>query len=319
MDTQKNILMKDRTIADTGERMVPAYHLGHLLYGEHIIRYQAAESFVKGKVVLDIASGSGYGTFLLANSARHIYGVDLNPEAVAYAQKNYKKENIDFKAGSATSIPLESQSCDIVISFETLEHVAEYRAFLAEIKRVLKPDGLLILSTPNDDTFPKTNQFHVHEFEYTELCTEIKNYFSELKEYFQGTWLYSILLDKERLESTWTEQVITTAAAPIKEKQSAYFFMLCSNREITESLDRPLGSFSENWSARTTYEETKSFYIALEERQNLLQAQQVALEDARSLLVKNEQEITKLQERNAELEKRYHHTESLYRRFIERK
>ncbi len=83
----KKLKTLDKSIKDTGERMVPAYHKGHMVYGEHIVRYAATENIVRDKVVLDIAAGSGYGTFEISRFAKKVYGVDLDENAVAYAKK----------------------------------------------------------------------------------------------------------------------------------------------------------------------------------------------------------------------------------------
>ena len=138
------------TLRDTGERMVPEFHKGKLIYAEHTSRYKCAESLVKGKLVLDIASGSGYGTQMLAQVASKVYGVDNNEEAIKYARKNFSAANIEYKLGNGEMIPMEDDSVDVVVTFETIEHIQDHTRFLREIKRVLKPDGLLLISTPND-------------------------------------------------------------------------------------------------------------------------------------------------------------------------
>src|SRR5690242_21358219 len=108
------------TLDDTGERMVPEFHKGQLIYAEHLTRYASALPVVAGKTVLDIASGSGYGSQLLASAAAQVYGVDLDADAVAYAQKNFGSDNIEFRIGNATAIPLEDASVDVVVTFETI-------------------------------------------------------------------------------------------------------------------------------------------------------------------------------------------------------
>lgn len=141
------------------ERMVPEYHEGKLIYAEHVTRYLAAQSVVKDKVVLDIASGSGYGTKILAESAKFVYGVDVNEAAVNYSKKKYASKNIEYLVGDGESIPLKDNSVDVVITFETIEHIKNYSKFLDEVARVLKPDGLAIVSTPNDLEFAEGNHF----------------------------------------------------------------------------------------------------------------------------------------------------------------
>lgn len=260
----------DKSIKDTGERMVPAYHKSHMVYGEHIVRYQAAADIVRDKVVLDIASGSGYGCDVLNKTAKKVYGVDIDVDAIAYAKKNYQTRNTEFIKGSGTKIPLDNDCVDVVVSFETIEHIEEYDLFMQEVARVLKPDGLLILSTPNDVEFPEDNHYHVHEFEEAELMKLVKRYFKNTKEYYQATWLYNALLDKSQLGSEWEESINTIQTAPIPTKQSIYFYMICSNRTINETV-KPLAAISEHWSARTLQENEKGLRKHIEDQGSIIQ------------------------------------------------
>jgi len=245
--------VKDKSIDDTGERMVPAYHKGHIVYGEHIVRYQAAVELVKDKVVLDIASGSGYGTALLGNTAKKAYGVDLDPDAIKYAKKNYGAKNVEFIKGNGEKIPLKDNTLDVVVSFETIEHIEAYESFMAEVKRVLKEDGLFILSTPNDVEFPETNHFHIHEFEREELKKLASKYFKNNKSYYQGTWVYNALIDESAMTTEWEAQINTMQTAPIDLDKCIYFYMLCSNRKVTETVT-PIAAIAEHFSERKVQE-----------------------------------------------------------------
>src|SRR6185436_11181815 len=96
-----------KKLENTGERMIPALHAGELMYAEHVTRYEAAAAIIKDKVVLDIASGSGYGTKMLAEHAKKVYGVDVSAEAVDYAKERFSAKNVEYRVGSGTQIPLE--------------------------------------------------------------------------------------------------------------------------------------------------------------------------------------------------------------------
>lgn len=278
----------DKSIADSGERMVPAYHKGHMVYGEHIVRYQAATEIVRNKVVLDIASGSGYGTAQLAKSAKKVFGVDLDVDAIKYAKKNYFSNNTEFIKGSGTKIPLQEDSVDVVVSFETIEHIEHYNIFMQEIVRVLRPNGLLILSTPNDIEFPEDNHYHVHEFEEKELRSLVKKYFKNTKDYYQATWLYNALVDKDGLGTEWQAQIQTMQTAPISPKKSIYFFMLCSNRALSETVE-PIAAISEHYSARSNQEYEKSVRKLIEEQGAIIlhQENQVKQLEVRLQNIKN--------------------------------
>lgn len=154
----------------TGERMI-LNRMKKETEVEHICRYQFAKQFVTGKRVLDAACGSGYGTKILAEDASEVTGIDISAEAVAYAEKEYKQSNTRYLVGSVEKMPFADQSFDVIISFETIEHIDEIAqdSFLSEIKRVIKNDGILIISTPNKKKFTderggKHSEYHVKEF-----------------------------------------------------------------------------------------------------------------------------------------------------------
>ena len=141
----------------TGERMVPE-KAEPSTYWEHIYRYRFAIPYVVGKRVLDIACGEGYGSaaFLKAG-ATSVIGVDISEEACHHARSKY---GIDARVGDAQSIPLPDQSVDVIVSFETIEHVPDPTAFLEECARVLIPEGMLIVSTPNKDVYRINGEQH---------------------------------------------------------------------------------------------------------------------------------------------------------------
>lgn len=148
---------------------------------EHLHRYAVAAELVAGKTVLDIACGEGYGTALLAEKALHITGVDIEKTVVDRARTKYTIPNIRFETGAVEKIPAPDHSFDVVVSFESLEHTDQQDAMLQEIKRVLKPGGLLILSTPEKKNYSdKTgyqNPFHKKELYRHELEALLKKYF----------------------------------------------------------------------------------------------------------------------------------------------
>ena len=153
----------------TGERMVPG-HTSPDTFWEHVYRYRFAMRHAVGKRVLDIACGEGYGAAaLLHGGAASVIGLDNSTETCAHARRKY---GIDARVGEAEAIPLDSASVDLVVSFETIEHLHRPAAFLAECARVLAPEGLLIVSSPNKDVYAKLdgpNPFHCSELTEEEL------------------------------------------------------------------------------------------------------------------------------------------------------
>lgn len=242
-------MSKDATLENDYERMVPEFHKGTLTYAEHLTRYIAARDIVATKTVLDIASGSGYGTQLLAETAKKVYGVDVNEPAIKYAQAHYGATNIEYKVGDGVSIPLDDDSVDVVITLETIEHIEDYRHFIKELKRVLKPDGLLIVSTPNELEFAEGNHFHLHEFEYQELVDVLKQDFKNIDSYFQSTWKYVAIGPESMIRKEGAITTPTLNLAPKPAEQDLYFYLLCSNRKINEKPEM-VAALGEHYSDR---------------------------------------------------------------------
>lgn len=138
-------------------------------YWEHVFRYAFACKRFKNLRVLDIASGEGYGTYALSKVAKSVIGVDISSEAINFARRKY---DLDFRVGGADAIPVESGTVDAVVSFETIEHVSDPIQFLNEASRVLSPQGVLIISTPNKSVYLKDqdpNPFHCSELTLEEF------------------------------------------------------------------------------------------------------------------------------------------------------
>ncbi|NIJ67752.1 glycosyltransferase [Xanthomonas sp. 60] len=164
----------------TGERFVPTEH--GVIRQEHMHRYACCLPLVEGKAVLDIASGEGYGSAMLAARAKSVVGVDISNEAVKHAAVRYASiSNLDYVQGSAAAIPLASDSVDVVVSFETIEHLRGQEEMLSEIRRVLRPDGVLVMSSPNKEVYSDRagyhNEYHVKELYLTEFTDLISRHF----------------------------------------------------------------------------------------------------------------------------------------------
>jgi SAM-dependent methyltransferase len=120
---------------------------------------------------------------------------------------------------------------------------------MSEVKRVLKPGGILLLSTPNDIEYAEGNHYHVHEFEYEELKLMVKKYFQHHTDYFQTLWMYSTILPLEMQISEWQKNIKTLSTVTLKPEQSIYFFMLCSDAKITATIE-PQGVIGEHFRQR---------------------------------------------------------------------
>ena len=152
---------------------------------EHQLRYNFAKRFVKNRVVIDLGCGVGYGTVALAKArARKVYGIDINKDAIEYAKAQYCHKNITYSVKDALNTKLPSRIADVVIAFEVIEHAKNPKKFLQEAARLLKPDGIFIMSTPNSEASFGNNPYHIKEFTLQEL-TKILSTFKILHFYGQ--------------------------------------------------------------------------------------------------------------------------------------
>jgi len=179
----------------TGERFTTAVD-GEIRH-EHFHRYLFALQFCEDKSVLDVASGEGYGSALLGAVASEVIGVDKSADAVRHANTNYYDRNISFRVGRAENLPIADQSIDVVVSFETLEHLQEHDAFLSEIKRVLRPAGLLVISSPDRDVYSGESQIrnphHEKELTRAEFQELLQRYFEHTKFLAQKSLMGSVI------------------------------------------------------------------------------------------------------------------------------
>jgi SAM-dependent methyltransferase len=138
---------------------------------------------VAGLVVLDVASGAGFGLEMLGQAGARAIGVDYDGGALLDVRRRRQHERL--VRGDATCLPLKDASADLVVSFETIEHVPDAEALVLEIRRVLKPGGRLVLSTPNRDFGPPErhtgNPFHVREFTADELRDLLRASFEQVQ------------------------------------------------------------------------------------------------------------------------------------------
>ncbi len=188
---------------------------------------------------------------------------------------------------------------DVVVTFETIEHIEDYEKFMAEIKRVLKPDGLAVISTPNDLEFAEGNHFHIHEFEHDELKKLIGTHFKHQDDYFQTTLKYVELARLEDLASGNTRTLVVDNFASIKPEQVLYFYVLCSDQPIKSGIESQY-ALGEHYSDRYV----GSLRLDIQAHKELMQKREME-SDARDVLLEAERKksaiIPKLEEEIAQL------------------
>jgi len=192
---------------NTGERLTTT--IKHETAIHHLHRYALAIELSQNKHVLDIASGEGYGSNLIAKVASKVTGVDISQEAIDFSKKKYKRKNLNFIKGSADNIPLVDNSVDLVVSFETIEHHNKHNEMFKEIKRVLKSGGVLIMSSPDKLNYSKSinhdNHFHIKELFREEFKGLVVENFSYSKIYYQNISYNSVVVPEDGVGSGFKE------------------------------------------------------------------------------------------------------------------
>jgi len=230
-------------LAFTGERFTP--ECVREIWYEHWHRYVFARSLARGKRVLDAACGEGYGSALLADVAANVTGVDIAPQAIAHAQARYgAHSNLRFRQGDCTALDLPAASVDLVVSFETLEHVAAQERLIAGFARVLTDDGILIVSSPDKRTYSDAsgfrNEFHVRELYRDELLALLRPHFTHVRLYGQKLLFQSAIWALDGVP----QQVDAATSAGTERRPQAgldyaplYFIAICSRRPLPELAD----------------------------------------------------------------------------------
>jgi SAM-dependent methyltransferase len=218
----------------TGERFAPEVR-GAIWY-EHWHRYCVAQPLANGLRVLDAACGEGYGSYLLAQTAREVTGVDVSAEAVAHARARYAAPNLRYAQGSVTALPLPDGCIDLVVSFETIEHLLAQAEMLAEFRRVLVPGGALLISSPNRPVYsgelPQDNEYHVRELDRAELAAVLSPVFPQQRWYGQRVVAQSLIWAESGAAGTVRDLRLTAldgdevTAAP-EPAPPMYFLVVC--------------------------------------------------------------------------------------------
>jgi len=159
------------------------------VFQEHLLRYRFVLPLAEGKVVLDAATGTGYGAALLAQTSKFVVGVDIAPEALDLTSIDKSHANLHFTQMDCVHLSFQNGVFDLICAFEMIEHIAEYRQVLGELNRVMRLGGKLILSTPNrkpERPVPPPNPYHVKEFSSEEFREVLQDFFPQVEMF--GQW-----------------------------------------------------------------------------------------------------------------------------------
>jgi ubiquinone/menaquinone biosynthesis C-methylase UbiE len=234
----------------TGEQVVPADISNRYLYLEHQARYMYAAQFVRGQSVLDLGCGTGYGSVYLAlQGARQVVGIDINAEAINYADYHYQEHNLAYIRGNCLSVGFKNHSFDIIISFEVIEHIEKWQNYLEEVARLLKPGGYFIGSTPNKrlhspDIEKSHNPFHVREYLFADLQQILSTYFINVRILGQSPLQGFLISEYQSLACLAQNDRLRDNSALVMEKGSSDkqvekakdFVFICQKQEETQSV-----------------------------------------------------------------------------------
>ncbi len=232
----------DDALAFTGERFTP--ECVREIWYEHWHRYAFARGFAAGKRVLDAACGEGYGSALLADAAADVVGVDIDEKSIAHARARYAATpRLRYEHADATALPFADRAFDLVVSFETLEHLVAQEQLLAGFARVLDTEGVLLISSPDKRTYSELagfrNEFHVRELYREELLALLAPHFPHVRLYgqkllFQSA-LWALQSDGFRVEVCTANDAGNSLVSGF-DYEPMYYIAVCSQHELPDSL-----------------------------------------------------------------------------------
>jgi ubiquinone/menaquinone biosynthesis C-methylase UbiE len=199
----------------TGERTIPEQCTTveeMVMYFRHLAAYAwARDQLTPDATVLDIGCGTGYGTRLLSDKGVRAIGLDVDAETIAYARSKYGSGRCEFYAYDGHSLPFGDAEFSACVSFQVIEHVVDDNRFVAEAKRVLKPNGSFVVTTPNgrmrlEKGQRPWNRFHIREYSATELANLLGRHFSQVT--MQGIRASPVLYAWERQRIDWAQKTI---------------------------------------------------------------------------------------------------------------
>ncbi len=235
----------------TGERTIPGLAEENYWFRRHEVVYQRLRDRCTGRDVLEAGCGEGYGADLIADIARKVIGLDYDEATVAHVRARYPR--VDMRHGNLAELPLADSSVDVVVNFQVIEHLWDQPQFVAECLRVLRPSGVLLMSTPNRVTFSPgrdtpINPFHTRELnadELTELLETAGFRLEAMQGVFHGRGLVELddknggsIIDAQiaraLADAPWPQQLLADVASVTADD---FDLTDAGDRDIDDSLD----------------------------------------------------------------------------------
>lgn len=241
----------DDALPLTGERTIPGLAEENYWFRRHEVVYERLAERCAGRDVLEAGCGEGYGADLIADVARRVIGLDYDESAVAHVRARYPR--VEMLHGNLAELPLEDGAVDVVVNFQVIEHLWDQGQFVAECLRVLRPAGVLLMSTPNRITFSPgrdtpINPFHTRELnaaELTELLTAAGFSVESMQGVFHGSGLVELdarhggsIIDAQIAravaDAPWPDDLLADVASVTTDD---FDVIDASARDIDDSLD----------------------------------------------------------------------------------
>jgi ubiquinone/menaquinone biosynthesis C-methylase UbiE len=221
----------------TGERFTP--ECVREIWYEHWHRYAFALQFSQGKRVLDAACGEGYGSALLATRAASVLGLDLSQTAIMHARARYAAcAGLQFGSADCTRLDhLADATFDLIVSFETLEHVEQQERMLDGFARLLAPDGLLLVSTPDRRNYSDIpgvrNEHHVRELYRDQFERLVGERFPSFQIFAHKLLFQSVMWASPDTQSGCQTATLATDGRLIQglEYPPMYYIAVCARRD----------------------------------------------------------------------------------------
>jgi SAM-dependent methyltransferase len=311
------------SIGAAHERFVPGTADGELIEADHMARYLWATQLAAGCAVLDAGCGVGYGTALLARAgATDAVGIDVSRDSVEAARTG-APDNASFVVGDVHELPFEDGRFGLVVCFEVIEHVEEQDTVLAELARVLAPDGVLALSSPHRGVYPEGNPHHLHEYVPEELRAALGALFPHVELRRQHPWVASAVLDDEQVADgslRARDDVVVSRSAPVAPGTEPYTVALASRQPLPSPPGRVVLAGAVDLSLKSKLAHAAAVNAALTLERDTLRndlAALAAIEDRlrannATLLASLDEARVVLETRDAELEARRAEMHNIY-------
>ncbi|CAA0126865.1 putative S-adenosylmethionine-dependent methyltransferase/MSMEI_2290 [Mycolicibacterium vanbaalenii] len=238
----------------TGERTVPGLAEENYWFRRHEVVYRRLVERCCDRDVLEAGCGEGYGADLIADVARRVIGLDYDDSAVAHVRARYPR--VDMRQGNLAELPLPAESVDVVVNFQVIEHLWDQEQFVAECHRVLRPGGVLLISTPNRITFSPgrdtpVNPFHTRELNAAELTELLESAGFEIEGVYgvfhgarlaefdtrHGGSIIDAQIERAVADAPWPDDLLADVAAVSTDDFDIVEAGTRDDRAIDDSLD----------------------------------------------------------------------------------